>query len=181
MDRGKINEHQRIYRLRTGNLCTKKYEKTHKGFLMRLYRNMESRVKGIQKKNLSKYIGKEIISRDEFYKWALNSDTFYSLFKSYEDSGFTRRLSPSIDRIDSSRGYSIDNIRWLTMSENSRLGSINNPNKLKVQIYNKSEFLGSFKSIKEASDKTGINYYKLYNRFAGIVGNGSDGIFVTAV
>ena len=40
---------QRERRKRTGNATIKKYEKSPKGFLMRLYRNMQSRVTGVQK------------------------------------------------------------------------------------------------------------------------------------
>lgn len=116
------NENQRLYRLRTGNLCTKKYEKTHKGFLMRLYRNMQSRVIGVQRTKHHLYSGKELLSRQEFYDWALNSSKFYLLFGNYSDSGFNRKLAPSVDRIDSSKGYTIDNMEWVTMSENSRRG-----------------------------------------------------------
>ena len=38
------NEKQRLSRKLNNNLHTKKYEKTKKGFLVRLYRNMLSRV-----------------------------------------------------------------------------------------------------------------------------------------
>jgi len=40
---------QREYRKANGNASTKKYERTKKGKLMRTYRNMESRAKGIVK------------------------------------------------------------------------------------------------------------------------------------
>jgi hypothetical protein len=118
-------EEQRIYRSRTGNLATKKYEKTHKGFLMRLYRNMQSRINGIQWTKAHLYSGKYLLSRQEFYDWAFNSDDFFHLFMDYTDSGFDRKFAPSVDRIDSSRGYTIDNMEWVTMSENSRRGSLN--------------------------------------------------------
>lgn len=124
MNREKINKWQREYRLRTGDAQTKKYEKTHNGFLMRMYRNMKSRIRGVQKEKYHLYEGKELLSKDEFYKWAKNSMEFYNLFQIYRDSGFNRKLAPSVDRIDSSKGYSIDNMEWVTHSENSRRGSI---------------------------------------------------------
>lgn len=114
-------ERQRLYRQKTGDAATKKYEKTPKGYLMRSYRNMESRVKGIQKQG--SWTGKELLSREEFYEWALNDPVFRSLFQAYEALGYDRRFAPSPDRIDSSKGYTLDNMRWVTHSVNSSLSS----------------------------------------------------------
>ena len=109
--------HRREYLQKTGNAGSKKYEKTPKGYLMRSYRNMESRVKGIQK--AGSWTGKEILPREDFYEWALNNPTFLRLFRDYEASSYDRKLAPSPDRIDSSKGYALENMRWLTHSENS--------------------------------------------------------------
>src|SRR5437868_1147795 len=65
-------ETQRRIRAKINNRYTHKYEKTPKGFLMRLYRNMQSRVTGVQKKKYHLYEGKELLPRAEFYDWALN-------------------------------------------------------------------------------------------------------------
>jgi len=119
------NARQRAWRKANGNISTKRYEKTPKGFLMRTYRNMESRVRGIQKKKFHLYVGKELLSREDFYAWSLNQFRFWDLFNEWVENGYDRKLTPSIDRIDSSRGYTLDNMRWLTHSENSRLGAIN--------------------------------------------------------
>ena len=117
---------QRERRKNTGNASTKKYEKTPKGFIMRIYRNMKSRITGVQKDKYHLYSGKELLSKENFYSWALNNPVFETMFKEYENSGFNRKLAPTVDRIDSSKGYSFDNIRWVTHSENSRFGAINN-------------------------------------------------------
>lgn len=115
-------QRQREYRLLTNNAITKKYEKTKKGKLMRMYRNMQSRVSGIQKKKAHLYAGKEILNRDDFYEWALSSRDFHDLFERWENSGYDRKLSPTVDRIDPNFGYTIENMQWLTHSENSRRG-----------------------------------------------------------
>jgi len=115
---------QREHRLKTGNSCTRRYEKTRKGFLVRKYRNMKSRVTGIQYKKAHLYKGKELLSKEEFYTWALDSKEFEYMFIIWGNSEYTRRLCPTVDRIESSKGYTLDNMRWLTHSENSRLGSI---------------------------------------------------------
>lgn len=124
MTREERLEYQRNYRRLNNNSSTKKYEKTPKGFLMRLYRNMQSRVDGVQKIKFHLYDGKSILDRDIFYEWAFNSEKFKELYSQYVFSGFDRKLAPSVDRIDSSKGYELTNMEWVTHSENSRRGSI---------------------------------------------------------
>lgn len=119
-----VNLKQKLYRYKNSNSCTRKYEKTPKGYLVRTYRNMLSRVTGVLKNKSHLYKGKEILTKEEFYEWSLNSEDFNLLFKNYLLSSFEPKKAPSIDRIDSTRGYSIDNLRWLSHSENSRLGAI---------------------------------------------------------
>lgn len=123
-NRERRNRLQRERRRVNGNASAKMYEKTPAGFLMRLYRNMQSRINGVQKAKYHLYRGKSLLSREAFYAWGLASDEFHRLMADYHESGFARRLAPSVDRIDSSKGYSIDNMEWVTMSENSRRGAI---------------------------------------------------------
>ena len=117
------------YRKRTRNAATYKYEKTVPGFLMRKYRNMLSRVNGVQKSKHHLYSGKHLLSKDEFYAWSKVSGEFFTLFDAWEISGYDRKLCPTVDRIDSSKGYFVENMRWITHSENSSLGTISKKNK----------------------------------------------------
>lgn len=105
-------------RLSHKNAC-KKYEKTIPGFLMRCYRNMKSRILGIQKKKAHLYKDLELVSKEEFYEWSNNNKIFLILYKNWVNSNYDRKLSPSIDRITSYKGYTLDNMQWLTHSENS--------------------------------------------------------------
>jgi hypothetical protein len=98
---------------------TRLYEKTPNGFLMRAYRNMESRVTGVQKKKAHLYAGLELMPRDEFYLWAHSSRLFWDLWRVWKQAGHPRKLTPSVNRKDPERGYVIDNIEWLTHSANS--------------------------------------------------------------
>lgn len=118
------NKHQREKRKADGNTSTHKYEKTKKGFLMREYRNMKSRVTGVQKQKAHLYLGKPLLPREMFYAWALASPEFHSLFKAWENSHYERVLCPSVDRMDSDKGYVLSNMEWVTHSENSRRGSV---------------------------------------------------------
>lgn len=122
--RGLCNKHYlRVVRKETGNATTRRYEKTKRGFLVRAYRNMLSRVTGVQKKKAHLYEGLTILPKQEFYEWALTNIVFNELFACWVVLGYDRRSTPSVDRIDSTRGYEKGNIRWLTHVENSRLGA----------------------------------------------------------
>lgn len=115
--------YQRQYRKLRG--YDKKYEKTPKGFLMRMYRNMKSRIEGVQKQKHHLYEGKELFDKDEFYNWAIQQPAFHSLFQAYVEANYDRKLAPSVDRVDSTQGYNFNNVEWVTHSENSRRGAIN--------------------------------------------------------
>lgn len=117
-------ELQKINREVNQNNYTKRYEKTKKGFLMRTYRNMQSRITGIQYKKHHLYIGKSILSKEDFYNWSSSNNQFNFLFEIWEKNNYQNRLTPSIDRLDQKIGYSIDNIQWITHSENSRKGAL---------------------------------------------------------
>lgn len=118
MDKDTFNAKQRERRRANGNAACKRYEKTKPGFLMRLYRNMQSRVNGVQWRKYHLYEGKALLPRDEFYAWADASAEFHALFEAWEAAGYDRHITPSVDRIDSDRGYSLDNMRWVPFREN---------------------------------------------------------------
>lgn len=100
--------------------CTKYERKTKQGFLMRAYRNMLSRVTGVQRLKFHLYGGKPILDRQDFYAWSLASQDFHRLFDAWLLAGHPRCTAPSVDRIDSDGGYTFGNIRWVPFSENCR-------------------------------------------------------------
>lgn len=135
MTREERNAYQRKRRKEIGNIDTHKYERTKKGKIMRIYRNMLSRVNGVQKRKFHLYAGKDILPKTEFYDWAVNSPEFTVLFDAWVASGYERKLSPSVDRIDSGSGYRIENMEWVTHSENSRRGSMSQIESGKFMIH----------------------------------------------
>jgi hypothetical protein len=54
---------------------------------------------------------------EELHEFAM-CNKFNRLFIEWEKSGHKKEYKPSIDRINSKKGYSIDNIHWLTWGEN---------------------------------------------------------------
>ena len=113
-----FNSWQKEYRKKTNNIHTKLYEKSPSGFLMRLYRNMKSRVAGIQKKDKPYWVGKDLVDKESFYQWASDHPKFKELYEEYVSSGYVRNLAPSVDRVDSSEGYTFSNMEWVTSREN---------------------------------------------------------------
>ena len=113
------NKKIRDRRSKNNDLNTKIYERTKKGKLVRTYRNMLSRVKGILKKKAHLYEGLEILNKGSFYEWSLNDDAFNRLFDDWVKSDYDLKLSPSIDRKDHLIGYTLNNMRWVTFSFNS--------------------------------------------------------------
>lgn len=110
-------------------LCDKHYRKTKYAFISKCYKNMKQRVTGIQKTRNHIYYGLDLLDREKFIKWTLNNKDFHNLFAEWEKLGYDRSQTPSIDRKDNSLGYLLNNIRWITNSENSRLGAVSEKRK----------------------------------------------------
>lgn len=89
------------------------------GFLMRVYRNMQSRVEGIQRREAHHYEGLPILPRTDFYAWSVGDGEFNRLWIEWQAAKRDKHLTPSIDRKDVSRGYVFPNMRWRTHAENS--------------------------------------------------------------
>lgn len=99
---------------------SRRYERKPKGHVMRTYRNMLSRVRGVQKREAKFYAGLPILDKHDFYRWSLAPDSeFWPLYHAWKAMNYDRRLSPSIDRIDVYGGYVLNNMQWVTHSENS--------------------------------------------------------------
>jgi hypothetical protein len=91
---------------------------------MRTYRNMQSRVTGVQHLKAHLYLGLPLLDRDTFYTWAWDNPDFWRLYKRWIAADYEHKLTPSINRLDTNSGYVPGNIEWLTHSANSTLGSM---------------------------------------------------------
>lgn len=121
----KINARQRFLRKQNGDIHTKRYERTKPGFLMRKYHHMRHRVEGrYHVPGAYMWAGKELLPKQEFYDWAMSNPSFHTLWDNWVASGYDIKLCPSVDRIDSSIGYTISNMRFITFHENRLLGAL---------------------------------------------------------
>lgn len=90
-------------------------------FLSNCYSQMNGRVLGRGTKRPDIYLGKPILPKDAFFNWSKNHPTFLSLYKQWVTNNFDRKLTPTVNRMNPKRGYSLDNIEWLTNSQNCGL------------------------------------------------------------
>jgi len=93
--------------------------RTFKGYFSDVYHRIKWRCGGGDKR----YEGMAYMKPYE-WKFFLEETTAprRTLYESWVASGYSMRMAPSIDRINSELGYVFDNCRWLTHSENSSLG-----------------------------------------------------------
>jgi len=63
------------------------------------------------------------VSRQELIHLACNSVVYWKLYEEWVNSGYQHRNTPSVDRIDNTRGYHIDNIQFLTQAQNAVKGN----------------------------------------------------------
>lgn len=120
---------------------------------------MINRVTGVLKNKAHLYEGLPICGKEDFYNWSLSGDNNYlTLLEEYKMSGYLLNLAPSIDRIDSSKGYVFGNMRWVTFESNSSTTKHNKDLGLPVGIYKnkRSQYIVS-KTIR------GKNTRKVFN------------------
>ncbi len=97
---------------------------------------MRRRVQGKDTNRPDLYAGLPILPRDAFVSWAKNHPDFLNLYKQWFTSKFDRRLTPSINRMNSNKGYILGNIEWVTNSQNCGLSGAVRKMKNKKAIYN---------------------------------------------
>ncbi len=147
------------------------YERSFEGFLRKRYWNMKRRVKGTAgPRPKGSYLGVPLMEMEDFLEWGRAHPEYARLYYSWVESGRARSLTPTVDRIKRELGYVLGNIQWLTMSDNTRKGALqeresknhfrgvyrNRQSKKKqwiacISINKKSTYLGSFLTAKEAA------------------------------
>lgn len=97
-------------------------ERSLEGLLVLRYRCMRNRVKGKMTASPKYFIGRDLMSYEAFLEWSLIDENYLRIHREWEGSGYSSELSPSIDRWDSNKGYTLGNIEWVTTEENSKRG-----------------------------------------------------------
>jgi hypothetical protein len=69
---------------------------------------------------------KLLFSYDEFLEKALKSKRLKKIYKYWKEGGYNYGDTPTVDRINNNKDYSIDNIQFLQMRENTKKRFTNN-------------------------------------------------------
>lgn len=102
-------------------------------------------------------------TRAELSAWAFENG-INSLWYDWRESGYLKDLSPSIDRLDATKGYSLDNIRLVTWKDNNDKAyedrkacrHITKQNRKVRQLTMDGNFVAEYGSISNAARETGI-------------------------
>lgn len=93
-----------------------KYQHSLQGYRLMLFRCILDRLK-----NCPSYQGRKVFfTKEEFLKWLDNNRRFIKLYNNWKKHKFNINFSPSIDRIDGTKDYSLENVQVLTRLENTK-------------------------------------------------------------
>ena len=100
-------------------------------------------------------------TKEELFDW-LYLNGIENLFNAWEASNYTKNISPSVDRIDSTKPYTLENIRLVTWKENNDAAYTERKNCKRItkqcrairQLTMEGEFIAEFKSIAHAARET---------------------------
>jgi hypothetical protein len=98
----------------------RRYREDEKRLIQHKYKDIVNRSnnRGSHKYSVN---GMKYLSKKSFLTWwKKNQPKYQELYEEWKKSGYTRKLAPSIDRIDSKKGYFPANMQWLTLSENCK-------------------------------------------------------------
>jgi hypothetical protein len=91
----------------------KAWVKTYDGHISQLYSYIKKRVR-----TNKYYKGLFVCTRNEFTEWCKNNDDYKRLYILWVRDNYNRRITPSVNRKDSKKGYTLDNIEIITCYEN---------------------------------------------------------------
>lgn len=130
---------------------SKYYRKTKDGVITTLYNAQ------VQHSN-DRCHDKPSYSKDEFKKHLLCDEVFHFLYDCWVKSGYDRWKKPSVDRIDSSKPYSFDNIQVIEWKENSDLGRNESNARMAKKVAKMDKNMNTLKiydSVAEAAEDIG--------------------------
>lgn len=135
----------------------KKYRRTKIGKIRAIYNNQ---IGSSKRRNLPK----PTYSFEELKEWCLSKSLFHELYDYWKYKKYDVKFSPSCDRIDDYKPYTLDNLQLMNWKENNdkahtdRVSGVNNKANKAVKQFTKSgNFITEFYSLAEAERKTKIN------------------------
>lgn len=123
--------------------------------------DMYSKQKLRERKNSIKY--KVSYSKEEFIEYITKKSKYKKLYKKWLESDYATDLKPSIDRKNSNKGYSFNNIQIITWKDNNIKGRFEKFKKPITQYSLDGVYIKTFKSVKDANLAMGSKYMKTGN------------------
>jgi len=108
-----IKENQKIYRIK----CRPLRKTNINYFINRMWENIRCRSSAYGEYGERKF---ERCSMEKFKNFAKANNVLKCLFNDWVKSGYEYRLTPTTDRIDNKKGYLVENIQFLSMSDNAK-------------------------------------------------------------
>lgn len=94
--------------------CVKStYKHSKKGVVLSIYGNQKAKSK--QRNHPQPNYTKE-----DLYEWCMAQPLFHTLYEAWEASNYSTKLTPSGDRLDDYKPYTLDNLQLVTSQDNSK-------------------------------------------------------------
>jgi len=139
------------------NLRDENYRRSKDGLITKIYNHQRDNCKA-RKYNPPTY------TKQELKDWLFSQELFHELFKKWEQKNFESRYTPSIDRKDDYKSYTIENIKITTWNNNrkkhhnDRKNGINNKVSKAVMQYSMDNMkIKEYHSAREAERQTEID------------------------
>ncbi len=157
------NEHKEPDSFSIGRRVCKQCLRTKQNLYFKTKNGLISRIYGHQRRNArDRQYSLPDYTNDELRKWVNNKPEFHRLYELWKISGYEKKLTPSLDRIDDYKSYTFDNIQITTWAENrskahsDRKNGINNKRSKAVDQYSiDGEFIDTYYSANEAGRRIG--------------------------
>ena len=139
--------------------CRLDYRRTKEGLIARIFNDQHKTKYQIH------------YTLEELREWAMSQEIFHILYDKWVKSNYQKDLTPSFDRINAWKDYSLDNLQIITWKENYEKGRKETAEKQKIMFRNRKDmskkviqydkqgnFINIFPSIHEAGRQTGVDY-----------------------
>lgn len=146
-----------------GNYCkgcatirTRDYFRTAIGLVSRICSNQK-------KGSVERGFAAPNYSVDELREWMFSQEIYHKLHEEWVESGYEKLKTPSCDRLDDYKPYTLDNLRIVTWEVNAKryqsdrvIGKNNKQNTAVVCFDSNGEFVAEYHSQRHAHRVTGV-------------------------
>jgi hypothetical protein len=141
------------YGLGMCSACLRKYKRQTKPsyYLGTCYSEISRRVKTYDPLRPN-YYGLEKCTKEEFIYRFINDISFLKLFSSWKKHNYERKFAPSIDRINNKLGYTLDNLQFISQSQNSRKDFMK-----PLKLFKNGKFFKEFPSGRDVASYLKVN------------------------